>query len=77
MGKIFKVVKEKKRTIKFNPVSSNVGQAEWKIEFNKWTERFDLTKDGSLVLSDVCLSPCVGRAKEHGADLSEAKVEWQ
>lgn len=67
-------VKEKKMVAKFAGVKSEDG---WSLGINSVTKRFDLKKDEKLVLSDVGINPCLGRAAEHSVKWEvEPKLEW-
>lgn len=74
MAKMKQSKNEKKMVAKFAGVKSEDG---WALGINNVTKRFDLKKDGKLILSDVGINPCLGRAAEHSVKWEvEPNLEW-
>ena len=65
---------EKKRIAKFVDVT---GENGWTLSKSDATKRYDLRKDGALLLSDVSLNPCVVRASKHEvAWAAKPEIDW-
>ena len=61
----------------FDTLTKKVGEDEFTLAWDAGLERFDLRKNGSLILSDVGTQCCLRRAEAMGAkfDVKPAAVE--
>lgn len=63
--------KDVRLEIAFESVTKTVGESTLRLSYDASTGRFDLRKDGELLVSSVVLGDCVSRAERHGATFSE------